>query len=85
LDLSAIVVNYAGEKYIDDWGYENTRWNAQGSSEGTAVWTISADETGIDGVEAEDGELVIYDLTGRRVKSITTPGIYIVNGVKVVK
>lgn len=37
------------------------------------MWTISADETGIDGVEAEDGEQVIYDLTGRRVKSITTP------------
>ena len=86
LDLSAIVVDYASEKYIDEWGWENTRWNAQGSCEGTAVWTISAaPETGIDGVEAEDGEQVIYDLTGRRVKSITTPGIYIVNGVKVVK
>ncbi len=86
LDLSDIILSYGAEKYIDEWGGENTRWNAQGSCEGTVVWTISAaDETGIDGVEAEDGEQVIYDLTGRRVKSITTPGIYIVNGVKVVK
>ncbi|MBR2415480.1 MAG: hypothetical protein IKB11_01860 [Bacteroidaceae bacterium] len=86
LDLSDIILSYGAEKYIDEWGYENTRWNAQGSCEGTLVWTISAaPETGIDGVEAEDGEQVIYDLTGRRVKSITTPGIYIVNGVKVVK
>ena len=42
--------------------------------------------TGIEGVEAEgaqDG--AIYDLSGRRVKAITAPGIYIVNGRKVVK
>ena len=42
--------------------------------------------TGIEGVEAEvaqDG--AIYDLSGRRVKAITVPGIYIVNGKKVVK
>lgn len=41
--------------------------------------------TGIEGVEAEvaqDG--AIYDLSGRRVKAITVPGIYIVNGKKVV-
>ncbi|MBQ8364257.1 MAG: chitobiase/beta-hexosaminidase C-terminal domain-containing protein [Bacteroidaceae bacterium] len=41
--------------------------------------------TGIEGVEAEgaqDG--AIYDLSGRRVKAITAPGIYIVNGKKVV-
>ena len=42
--------------------------------------------TGIEGVVAEgaqDG--AIYDITGRRVKAITAPGIYIVNGKKVVK
>ena len=42
--------------------------------------------TGVEGVEAEgaqDG--AIYDLSGRRVKTITAPGIYIVNGRKVVK
>ena len=41
--------------------------------------------TAIDEVEAaEAGEQVIYDLTGRRVESINAPGIYIVNGKKVV-
>lgn len=42
--------------------------------------------TGIEGVVAEgaqDG--AIYDIIGRRVKAITAPGIYIVNGKKVVK
>lgn len=42
--------------------------------------------TGIEGIEAEgakNGE--IYDITGRRVKAITAPGIYIVNGKKVIK
>ncbi len=45
-----------------------------------------AGTTGIEGVTAEgaqDGK--IYDITGRRVKAITAPGIYIVNGRKVVK
>ena len=39
-------------------------------------------DTSIDGVAA-DGEQVIYDITGRRIEKITSAGIYIVNGVKV--
>ncbi|MBR3855805.1 MAG: hypothetical protein IKM65_06580 [Bacteroidaceae bacterium] len=39
--------------------------------------------TGIDEVETEESDLVIYDLTGRRVNEMNRPGIYIVNGKKV--
>ena len=40
--------------------------------------------TGIEDVKDENGNVkTIYDLTGRRVESITTPGIYIVGGKKV--
>ena len=38
--------------------------------------------TGVENVKVENASNVIYDLTGRRVEAITTPGIYIVNGVK---
>ena len=39
--------------------------------------------TGISEVKGENGEVkAIYDLTGRRVETISAPGIYIVNGVK---
>ena len=38
--------------------------------------------TGIENVEVENVN-VIYDLTGRRVEIVTSPGIYIVNGKKV--
>ena len=40
--------------------------------------------TGINEVKGENGNVkTIYDLTGRRVETITTPGIYIVGGKKV--
>ena len=39
--------------------------------------------TGIENVEVENEVKTIYDLTGRRVETITAPGIYIVNGKKV--
>ncbi|MBP3613995.1 MAG: OB-fold nucleic acid binding domain-containing protein [Bacteroidaceae bacterium] len=38
--------------------------------------------TGIESLENESGEKVIYDLTGLRVDTITKAGIYIVNGKK---
>ena len=41
------------------------------------------DTTGIEEVKGENGKAkTIYDLTGRRIDSITAPGIYIVNGKK---
>lgn len=39
--------------------------------------------TAIEGVNAEAEDVVIYDLTGRRIAEIAKPGIYIVNGKKV--
>jgi hypothetical protein len=34
-------------------------------------------------VEVENEVKAIFDLTGRRVEAITAPGVYIVNGKKV--
>ena len=39
--------------------------------------------TSIENIAVENGSDVIYDLTGRKVDAITTAGIYIVNGKKV--
>lgn len=44
-----------------------------------------ADLSGIENIAGEQSAKVIFDLTGRRVEDITAPGIYIVNGKKVVK
>ena len=38
--------------------------------------------TGVEKVEIRNEKSEIYDLTGRRVESITAPGIYIINGKK---
>lgn len=83
LDLSSIVVFYAGEDGVDQWGYPATIWNAYGSVEGTCTWTISGDNA-IKVVAPEAGEQVIYDLLGRRVEKIAGAGIYIVNGKKMI-
>ena len=48
------------------------------------ITKTGSEETGIGEVKGESGKVkVIYDLTGRRIKEITRPGIYIVNGKKV--
>lgn len=85
LDLSQIVVDHAGESYIDEWGYPNTMWHSKNQvcNGGTKTWTIVAGESSIDDVVVENGAKVIYDLTGRRIENITDAGIYIVNGKKV--
>ena len=51
--------------------------------EGTFTWTIKAVVDGIQNINA-DADAVIYDIHGRRVTEMTK-GIYIVNGVKVIK
>ena len=56
LDLASIVVDYAGESYIDEWGYPNTRWHGKnGSCEGTYTWTIAG--SGTPDVPAQDIDL----------------------------
>lgn len=84
LDLSQIVVDHAGESYIDEWGGNNIMWHSKNQvCSGSKTWTIVAGESSIDDVVVENGTKVIYDLTGRRVENITNAGIYIVGGKKV--
>ena len=42
---------------------------------------IGDDETGIEGIST-NGDSIIYDLYGRRIMEVVTPGIYIINGEK---
>ena len=54
---------------------------------GQMIKVVFGDEkavTSIENVTVENGASTIYDLTGRKVETITTAGIYIVNGKKVV-
>ena len=83
LNLKDIIVDYAAEDYIDEWGYPNKKWHVKNACiDKTYTWTIDT-AAGIGDVEAENGEKVIYDLTGRSIENITNAGIYIVNGKKV--
>ena len=62
----------------------DTALEIEGATETAAFYGFDWNgTTGIEGVEVENEVKVIYDLTGRRVETITAPGIYIVNGKKV--
>jgi hypothetical protein len=61
--------------------FAGTESGAKMESDAVIYFTVN-DTTGIEGVDAE-GEQTIYDLTGRRIETITKGGIYIVNGKKV--
>ena len=54
------------------------------SAQGAASFSFRFGEgtTAIENVEVENEVKTIFDLTGRRVETISAPGIYIVNGVK---
>ena len=55
------------------------------NTEGVKYYSFRFGEgtTGVENIEVENASNVIYDLTGRRVETITAPGIYIVGGKKV--
>ena len=54
-------------------------------AQGAASYSFRFGEgtTGVDEVVVENGVKVIFDLTGRKVDAATAPGVYIVNGKKV--
>ena len=67
--------NNSHKAYLYVEGTQNTASYSFRFGEGT---------TGISEVKGENGEVkAIFDLTGRRVEVITAPGVYIVNGKKV--
>ena len=85
LDLSQIIVNYAGE-FVTEYGYTYASvWHKMRQAcEGTYTWTVSGNNASVDNIPVAEGEQVIYDLLGRRVENISGAGIYIVNGKQVI-
>lgn len=90
------VVNEDGTISMDDFiitTYDNNPddWTAPAVEANAAKYTnvvlTRGDTTGVDSVVEEVAPVVegIFDLMGRKYDAITAPGIYIVNGKKVVK
>lgn len=89
--------NYKAQKGLGFyWGAENggafkvkagTAYLAVPAGETTAKgFTLSGEATGIDGMNANvEKAKAIYNLNGQRIASMAKPGLYIVNGKKVVR
>ena len=74
-----VFLNNAGKAYLPASAVPAAANNAASFS-----FRFGEGTTGVEEVKTENGNVkVIYDLTGRRVEAITAPGIYIVNGKKV--
>ena len=58
---------------------------ANGGSIVDATLRVVSPATGIEIIEAENGDAEIYDLSGRKLKAAPAKGIYIMNNKKVVK
>jgi hypothetical protein len=86
LNLADIVVDYAAEDGVDEWGWPAKVYHVKNYrlDGGTYTWTVSGNAAVIKNVPAVESEQEIYDLLGRRVERISGAGIYIVNGKKVV-
>ncbi len=85
LNLSDIVVDYAAEDGVDEWGWLAKVYHVKNHQlDGTYTWTVSGNAAAIENVPVLESKKVIYDLLGRRVERINGAGIYIVNGKKVV-
>ena len=75
----SIFLNNAGKAYLPASA-------VPAAAQGAANFSFRFGEgtTGVEEVKTENGNVkTVYDLTGRRVEAITAPGIYIVNGKKV--
>ena len=72
-----VFLNNAGKAYLPASAVPATAQASNGFRFGEGT-------TGISEVKGENGNVkVIFDLTGRKVENITAPGIYVVNGKKV--
>ena len=72
--------------YIEDYNITNTDWmNMETIPAQAYVFTFDGNSitTDINEIVTENDETAIYDLTGRKIETITKAGIYIVNGKKV--
>lgn len=82
-------ITKAGTYYfnnIQEWGFVyGSNWNME-YIDGviSCAITVTGNATGINEIESEMGEKSIFDITGRQIKEITAPGIYIINGVKTI-
>jgi hypothetical protein len=58
--------------------------NLPSSAQNAKALKFDFNTTAVENVKIEtEGKKVIYDLSGRRVNDMTAPGLYIVNGKKV--
>ena len=67
--------------YVQSWGYNAQEFEKIAVFSGATL--VKVDETAIENVVVENAVKGIFDMQGRKIEAITAPGLYIINGAKV--
>ncbi len=80
-----LTANEDGTITFEDFLLKSFNWDTQATSNAVFYQNVTATKcpTGIENVKGENAKVKgIFDLQGRKINTITMPGIYIVDGVK---
>ncbi len=79
---NAALLISSGSKYWNSQSADNVRTGSNGTPY-KLVYVCTEDATSIEDINADENVEGIFDLTGRRIEKVTNPGMYIINGKKV--
>ncbi len=82
LDCSGKITLSGTPTFLPEEPLPGYMWDYSQLASDGILRVVANPASGIEGVNADSEQEIIYDLNGRRIEQITSPGIYIINGKK---